>query len=134
MVSIVDVTIHDIRFPTSEGMHGSDAMHPDPDYSATYVVLKTEGPLEGHGLTFTIGRGNEVVKAGLEALKVNTQHHSLHILITLNLTPLTPLHPSSVPSHPLILVFPPQPPLSPSRLSLVSDHWANPRFHHLRIR
>ena len=75
MVVVVDVVVSDVRFPTSEGMHGSDAMHPDPDYSATYVVLKTDtAEHEGHGLTFTIGRGNEIVKAGVEALKVDTQH------------------------------------------------------------
>ena len=38
-------------------------MNPDPDYSAAYVVLETDGAHEGHGLTFTIGRGNEVVRA-----------------------------------------------------------------------
>ena len=60
----------DVRFPTSRGRHGSDAMHPDPDYSAAYVVLTTDHPdgLEGHGLTFTIGRGTEVCVAAIEAL------------------------------------------------------------------
>src|SRR5699024_7903403 len=47
---------------------GSDAMHPDPDYSAAYVVLQTDGDLEGHGFTFTIGRGNEVCVAAIDAL------------------------------------------------------------------
>lgn len=45
----------DVRFPTSESLDGSDAMNPDPDYSAAYVVLETDGEHEGHGLTFTIG-------------------------------------------------------------------------------
>jgi L-fuconate dehydratase len=58
----------DLRFPTSATLDGSDAMNPDPDYSAAYVVLGTDGAHEGHGLTFTIGRGNEVVVAGIEAL------------------------------------------------------------------
>jgi L-fuconate dehydratase len=60
----------DLRFPTSLTLDGSDAMNPDPDYSAAYVVLDTNVPgLEGHGLTFTIGRGNEVVCAAIEALQ-----------------------------------------------------------------
>lgn len=60
----------DIRFPTSRGLDGSDAMNPDPDYSAAYVILHTNDPgLEGHGLTFTIGRGNELCVAAVEALK-----------------------------------------------------------------
>src|SRR5665213_2339789 len=59
----------DLRFPTSQALDGSDAMNPDPDYSAAYVILETDGGLEGHGLTFTIGRGNEVVVAAIEALR-----------------------------------------------------------------
>jgi len=60
----------DIRFPTSQGRHGSDAVHTDPDYSAAYVILRTDRPdeLEGHGLTFTIGRGNELCVAAIQAL------------------------------------------------------------------
>jgi L-fuconate dehydratase len=69
-VTVTDVVARDIRFPTSENLHGSDAMNPAPDYSAAYVVLKTDSPngLEGHGLTFTIGRGNELCVAAIEAL------------------------------------------------------------------
>ena len=59
----------DLRFPTSQALDGSDAMNPDPDYSAAYVILETDGGLEGHGLTFTIGRGNEVVVTAIEALR-----------------------------------------------------------------
>ena len=66
---ITDVTVRDIRFPTSRQLDGSDAMNPDPDYSAAYVVLKTDGAHEGHGLTFTIGRGNEICVAAVRALK-----------------------------------------------------------------
>ena len=64
----VDVT--DLRFPTSLELDGSDAMNPEPDYSATYVVLRTDADdgLEGHGFTFTIGRGNEVCVAAVHAL------------------------------------------------------------------
>ena len=61
---------YDVRFPTSLSGAGSDAMNPDPDYSAAYVVLETDDPggLAGHGLTFTIGRGTEVCVAAIEAL------------------------------------------------------------------
>ena len=69
-LTITDVTVQDIRFPTSKSLDGSDAMNPDPDYSAVYVTLHTNDlSLEGHGLTFTIGRGNEVCVAAVEALK-----------------------------------------------------------------
>src|SRR5947209_1622289 len=69
-ITITDVTPYDIRFPTSETLLGSDAMNSAPDYSAAYVVLTTDQPnLEGHGLTFTIGRGNELCVAAVEALK-----------------------------------------------------------------
>ena len=57
-----------VRFPTSRTLAGSDAMNPDPDYSLAYVVLRTDGELEGHGFTFTIGRGTEVCVAAVEAL------------------------------------------------------------------
>ena len=69
-LTIVDVHTYDIRFPTSQSLAGSDAMNNDPDYSAAYVVLQTDHPygLEGHGLTFTIGRGNEVCVAAIRAL------------------------------------------------------------------
>ncbi|MEW2546472.1 enolase C-terminal domain-like protein [Streptomyces sp. NPDC047002] len=61
--------VHDIRFPTSEQLDGSDAMNPDPDYSAAYVVLRTDDGAEGHGFCFTIGRGNDVAAAAIEALR-----------------------------------------------------------------
>jgi L-fuconate dehydratase len=68
---LVAMDVHDVRFPTSEHQDGSDAMFPDPDYSAAYVVLKTDAGdgVEGHGLTFTIGRGNELCVAAAEALR-----------------------------------------------------------------
>jgi L-fuconate dehydratase len=67
---IVKAASYDVRFPTSRSGAGSDAMNPDPDYSAAYVVLETDDPggLAGHGLTFTIGRGTEVCVAAIEAL------------------------------------------------------------------
>ena len=68
--TITDVSALDIRFPTSRALDGSDAMNHDPDYSAAYVILHTDHAeqLEGHGLTFTIGRGNELCVAAIEAL------------------------------------------------------------------
>jgi L-fuconate dehydratase len=69
-VTITGATARDIRFPTSRALDGSDAMNPDPDYSAAYVVLHTDRPgLSGHGLTFTIGRGNELCVAAIHALE-----------------------------------------------------------------
>ena len=68
MARIVGLDVLDIRFPTSRELDGSDAMNPDPDYSAAYVVLSTDDGLEGHGFTFTIGRGNELCVAAIEAL------------------------------------------------------------------
>jgi len=70
MHRILSVTAHDVRFPTSRSLAGSDAMHTTPDYSAAYVVLKTDAGdhLEGHGLTFTLGRGTEVCVAAINAL------------------------------------------------------------------
>jgi L-fuconate dehydratase len=59
---------YDIRFPTSSQKDGSDAMNEAPDYSAAYVVLETSGGLEGHGLTFTIGRGNDLCRAAIDLL------------------------------------------------------------------
>ncbi len=67
-MKITEAIARDIRFPTSRDLSGSDAMNEAPDYSAAYVILKTDTDLEGHGLTFTIGRGNELCVAAIEAL------------------------------------------------------------------
>ena len=77
MTRIIDLATFDLRFPTSDSLDGSDAMNPDPDYSAAYVVLKTNSEHEGHGLTFTIGRGNDICVAAILAMK--------HLLIGLEL-------------------------------------------------
>jgi L-fuconate dehydratase len=70
MTKITGLRTYDLRFPTSDLLDGSDAMNPDPDYSAAYVVLETSEPgLRGHGMTFTIGRGTEVCVAAIEALR-----------------------------------------------------------------
>ncbi|WP_026293126.1 L-fuconate dehydratase [Rudaea cellulosilytica] len=70
MAKIVALDALDVRFPTSRQLDGSDAMNPDPDYSAAYVVLRTDAAdgLAGHGLVFTIGRGNDVQTAAIHAL------------------------------------------------------------------
>lgn len=69
--TIIGLDVEDIRFPTSRDHDGSDAMHPDPDYSVAYVVLRTDvgDGLEGHGFTFTIGRGTELCVAAVVALR-----------------------------------------------------------------
>jgi L-fuconate dehydratase len=76
-MKITAITARDIRFPTSKHLDGSDAMNPDPDYSAAYVILQTDSSLTGHGLTFTIGRGNEVVVAAIHALEPLIVGHTL---------------------------------------------------------
>ena len=77
MTTITALDVLDVRFPTSRFLDGSDAMNPDPDYSAAYAVLRTDGsdatdadggPLDGHALAFTIGRGNDVQVAAIRAL------------------------------------------------------------------
>jgi L-fuconate dehydratase len=65
---ITAVETHDVRFPTSLTLDGSDAVNTDPDYSAAYVILRTDDGLAGHGLAFTNGRGNEVQVAAIDAL------------------------------------------------------------------
>jgi len=74
-ITITNVIVRDIRFPTSLTLDGSDAVNVDPDYSATYVMLETDDSrgLCGFGLTFTNGRGNEICVAAVQALK----HHVL---------------------------------------------------------
>ncbi len=68
-ITITGFETHDLRFPTSDYLDGSDAMNPDPDYSAAYLVLKTSSAeLNGHGMTFTIGRGTELCVAGIQSL------------------------------------------------------------------
>ncbi len=70
MATVTDVEVIDLRFPTSAQMDGSDAMNPDPDYSAAYVMLRTDqSGLVGHGLTFTIGRGNDLCCAAISAMR-----------------------------------------------------------------
>jgi L-fuconate dehydratase len=65
---IVAVDAVDVRFPTSRELDGSDAMNPEPDYSATYVTVRTSGGEQGFGLAFTVGRGNELTVAAVRSL------------------------------------------------------------------
>jgi len=69
--TIIGFETHDVRFPTSTTLDGSDAMNPDPDYSAAYLRLVTDADdgHEGHGFVFTIGRGNDVEVAAIHALR-----------------------------------------------------------------
>ncbi|MFQ3681040.1 L-fuconate dehydratase [Roseiflexus sp.] len=77
-IIITHAEARDIRFPTSRTLDGSDAMNPDPDYSAAYVILHTNVPgLAGHGLTFTIGRGNELCVAACRVLLPAVLNRSL---------------------------------------------------------
>jgi L-fuconate dehydratase len=75
-LTITGVRTRDIRFPTSRDLDGSDALNVG-DYSATYVVVETDGGLEGHGLTFTNGRGNELCVAAVRALEHHVRGRSL---------------------------------------------------------
>ena len=70
MPTITHLSVRDIRFPTSHTLDGSDAINRAPDYSAAYVVLTTDADdgIEGHGLTFTTGRGNELCVAAVHSL------------------------------------------------------------------
>lgn len=69
MAAITSLEVVDVRFPTSKTLEGSDAMNKDPDYSAAYVVVRTDDGGEGFGLVFTIGRGNDVQAAAIRALE-----------------------------------------------------------------
>ena len=77
MTTIVSMTTTDVRFPTSRELDGSDAMNPDPDYSAAYVVIEADDGSRGDGFVFTIGRGNEVVVSALAALERHVLGRSL---------------------------------------------------------
>jgi L-fuconate dehydratase len=71
MPRFIELETYDVRFPTSLDLDGSDAMNTDPDYSAAYLILRTDADdgLEGHGFAFTIGRGNDIQTAAIEALR-----------------------------------------------------------------
>jgi len=68
-LTITDIQVRDIRFPTSDNLDGSDAMNPDPDYSCAYLTLLTDGNEVGHGLSFTLGRGTELIAVAVDSLR-----------------------------------------------------------------
>jgi L-fuconate dehydratase len=69
MTKITGFETYDVRFPTSRTLAGSDAMNTAPDYSAAYVIVRTDSSLAGHGFAFTIGRGNDVQLAAIRILE-----------------------------------------------------------------
>lgn len=82
-ITITGLTVQDLRFPTSDDLHGSDAIHVDPDYSCPYVTLSTsETGLVGHGITFTLGRGNELCVAAIRTLEHLVVGRSLDVILS----------------------------------------------------
>ncbi|PVI04557.1 L-galactonate dehydratase [Periconia macrospinosa] len=82
MVTITGFETRDVRFPTSLDKTGSDAMNAAGDYSAAYAILKTDGGFEGHGMTFTIGRGNEIVCTAISHLADRIKGRTLDSLVS----------------------------------------------------
>ena len=80
-IAITGFETIDLRFPTSRLLDGSDAMNPDPNYSAAYVILRTDAGIEGHGLTFTIGRGNDLCCAAIEIIAARFVGRSLGSIV-----------------------------------------------------
>ncbi|RZT59526.1 L-fuconate dehydratase [Microcella alkaliphila] len=83
MSVIVSIDTADVRFPTSQSLDGSDAMNPDPDYSAAYLVVHTDAAdgLEGHGFVFTIGRGNEVQLTAISTVAEHLRGRNVEALL-----------------------------------------------------
>ena len=81
MVTITSITTRDVRFPTSLDKTGSDAMNAAGDYSAAYCILHTDSEYAGHGMTFTIGRGNEIVCHAISALAERVKGKNLDELV-----------------------------------------------------
>lgn len=81
MTRIVALRTLDVRAPTSRTLAGSDAVHADPDYSAAYAILESDGGFAGHGLTFTIGRGNDIVCAAIAALAPQVVERELEEIV-----------------------------------------------------
>ncbi len=79
-ITITNVRVIDLRFPTSREAIGSDAINKDPDYSAAYCILETDTDLEGHGLTFTLGRGTELCVSAIQYLSKFLLHRTLDSL------------------------------------------------------
>ncbi len=81
MPSIISITTQDVRFPTSLELDGSDAVNVDPDYSAAYVVIRTDAGDEGHGLVFSCGRGNDIITYAIDAYSRLLLGRDIHELI-----------------------------------------------------
>ena len=81
-ITIINVRVIDLRFPTSRESIGSDAVNKDPDYSAAYCILETDAGLSGHGLTFTLGRGTNLVASARQYLAHNVQGRTLDSITT----------------------------------------------------
>ncbi|WP_158944965.1 enolase C-terminal domain-like protein [Granulicella sp. S190] len=81
-ITITGVRVIDLRFPTSRESIGSDAVNKDPDYSAAYCILETDGEVEGHGLTFTLGRGTELCVSALKYLGRFVQGRTLESIVS----------------------------------------------------
>src|SRR4029450_6723084 len=77
MMRITGLRALSLRAPTWRSLGGSDAVHGDPDYSAAYVILASDSGIAGHGMTFTIGRGNDIVCAAIDALAHRVLGHDL---------------------------------------------------------
>lgn len=80
-VTITNVRTIDLRFPTSKEAIGSDAVNKDPDYSAAYCILETDSGVEGHGLTFTLGRGTDLCVQALEYLAQKSKGRTLESIV-----------------------------------------------------
>jgi L-fuconate dehydratase len=78
--TIKRITVRDIRFPTSRELHGSDAMNPNPDYSAAYVTLETDSELRGNGIAFTLGRGTELCVLAAERIGARLLNQDLDVI------------------------------------------------------
>ena len=79
---IVKFEVLDVRYPTSKTLDGSDSVHTDPDYSVAYVTLTTSEGVAGHGITFTLGNGTDVVVKAIELLRPKVLDKSLHDIFT----------------------------------------------------
>ena len=79
---IVKFEVLDVRYPTSKTLDGSDSVHTDPDYSVAYVTLTTSEGVVGHGITFTLGNGTDVVVKAIELLRPKVLDKSLHDIFT----------------------------------------------------
>ncbi|KAI8964552.1 enolase C-terminal domain-like protein [Daldinia sp. FL1419] len=80
-ITITGFRTRDVRFPTSLDKTGSDAMNAAGDYSSAYCILETDSEFSGHGMTFTIGRGNDIVCAAISHLAQRIQHRTLSSLV-----------------------------------------------------